>query len=72
MAAILRGKISWADLRPLRGHEQDGARPVLIISYDMFNERSGPVIALAITSHPPRAGYPLTWHIPDGILPRSS
>ena len=72
MAAILRGQVYWADLRPVRGHEQDGTRPVLIISHDIFNERSGTVIALAITSQPPRAGYPLTWRVPDGILPRSS
>jgi mRNA interferase MazF len=72
VAAILRGEISWADLRPVRGHEQDGTRPVLIISHDVFNERSGTVIALAMTSQRPRAGYPLTWRVPDGILPRSS
>ena len=72
MAAILRGQIYWADLQPVRGHEQGGTRPVLIISHDMFNERSGTVIALAITSRPPRAGYPLTWQVPDGILSRPS
>ena len=72
MAAILRGQIYWADLRPVRGHEQDGTRPVLIVSHDVFNERSGTVIALAMTSQLPRAGYPLTWHVPDAILPRPS
>jgi mRNA interferase MazF len=35
-------------------------RPVLILSHDVFNERSGTVIAVALTSRPPRAGYPLT------------
>lgn len=72
MAALLRGQIYWADLQPVRGHEQDGTRPVLIISHDVFNERSGTVIALAITSQSPRAGYPLTWAVPAGILPRPS
>jgi mRNA interferase MazF len=63
VARILRGDIYWADLEPVRGHEQGGVRPVLVISHDLFNERSGTVIALAITSQPQRAGYP-----PPGCL----
>ena len=72
MARIARGEIYWADLRPVRGHEQGGLRPVLILSHDVFNDRSGTVIALAITSQPQRAGYPLTWRVPAGVLPRES
>ena len=72
MAGILRGQIYWADLQPVRGHEQDGTRPVLVISHDTFNDRSGTVIALAITSQKQRAGYPLSWPVPEGILPRPS
>ena len=60
MARILRGEIRWADLNPVRGREQAGQRPVLILSHDVFNERSGTVIALAMTSQEPRAGFPLT------------
>jgi len=60
MARILRGDIRWADLNPVRGHEQAGQRPVLIVSHDVFNERSGTVIAIAMTSNEPRAGFPLT------------
>lgn len=60
MAGILRGEIRWADLNPARGHEQAGLRPVLILSHDVFNEQSGTVIAVAITSQPQRAGFPLT------------
>ena len=60
MARILRGEIRWADLNPVRGHEQAGRRPVLVLSHDVFNERSGTVIAMAITSQEPRAGFPLT------------
>jgi len=60
MARILRGEIRWADLNPVRGREQAGNRPVLILSADVFNERSGTVIAVAITSQEPRAGFPLT------------
>jgi mRNA interferase MazF len=60
MARILRGDIRWADLNPVRGHEQAGRRPVLVLSHDIFNERSGTVIALAMSSQEPRAGFPLT------------
>lgn len=60
MARILRGDIRWADLNPVRGHEQAGMRPVLVLSHDVFNERSGTIIAVALTSQQPRAGYPLT------------
>jgi mRNA interferase MazF len=61
MAKILRGDIRWAELNPVRGHEKAGTRPVLILSHDVFNERSGTVIAVAMTSQEPRAGFPLTW-----------
>jgi mRNA interferase MazF len=60
MARILRGEIRWADLNPVRGHEQSGHRPVLILSHDIFNARSGTVIAVALTSQPQKAGFPLT------------
>ena len=60
MARILRGDIWWADLNPVRGREQAGVRPVLVISQEVFNQHSGTVIALAITSQPPAAGFPLT------------
>jgi mRNA interferase MazF len=72
MARILRGDIWWADLIPTRGHEQAGVRPVLIISHDIFNQRSGTVIALAITSQPPTAGFPLTMEIRSAELPKRS
>lgn len=72
MARILRGEIRWADLNPAIGHEQGGRRPVLIVSHDVFNERSGTVIALAITSRPPRAGFPLTHELAGVKLPKRS
>ena len=58
MARILRGDIVWADLNPVRGHEQAGHRPIVVVSDDNFNERSGTVIAMAITGIPQRAGFP--------------
>jgi len=50
MAKILRGEVYWANLDPTKGHEQSGQRPVLVLSQDIFNERSGVVIAVALTS----------------------
>jgi mRNA interferase MazF len=72
MARILRGEIRWADLNPVRGHEQAGLRPVLILSHDIFNERSGTVIAVAITSQPQKAGFPLTLELKSLNLPKKS
>ncbi len=72
MARLLRGDICWADLNPTRGHEQSGLRPVLILSRSVFNERSGTVIAVAITSQPQRAGFPLTLEIDSTLLPKRS
>src|SRR3970040_2677173 len=72
MARILRGEIRWADLNPVRGTEQAGRRPVLILSHDVFNDRSGTVIAVALTSQEPRAGFPLTLESRARGLPKRS
>jgi len=72
MARILRGEIRWADLSPTRGREQAGQRPVLVLSHDIFNERSGTVIAVALTSQEPRAGFPLTLESGARGLPKRS
>jgi mRNA interferase MazF len=72
MARILRGDIRWADLNPVRGNEQAGLRPVLILSHDIFNERSGTVIAVALTSQPQKAGFPLTLELEISNLPKRS
>jgi len=72
VARILRGEIRWADLKPVRGREQAGLRPVLVLSHDVFNERSGTVIAVALTSQEPRAGFPLTLESGAPGLPKRS
>jgi len=72
MARILRGEIRWADLNPVRGRGQAGQRPILVLSHDVFNERSGTVIAMAMTSQEPGAGFPLTLESrADGLAKRS-
>jgi mRNA interferase MazF len=72
VAGILRGEIRWAKLDPTRGREQSGLRPVLILSHDVFNDRSGTVIAVALTSQPQRAGFPLTLELNTPRLPKRS
>ena len=47
-------------------------RPVLILSHDVFNERSGTVIAMALTSQPQRAGFPLTLEVRSSAMPKQS
>jgi mRNA interferase MazF len=57
---------------PVVGSEQGGLRPVLILSQNVFNERSGTVVAVAITSQPQRAGFPLTLELSESKLPKQS
>ena len=72
MARILRGDIYWANLNPTVGHEQAGQRPILVLSRDIFNKHSGTVIAVAITSQPQKAGFPLTLELSSVKLPKQS
>ena len=72
MARILRGDIYWVELESGRSREQAGRRPVLVLSREIFNERSGTVLALAITSQPQKAGFPLTYAVPEKLLPKPS
>jgi len=72
MASILRGEVYWAELDPTLGSEQSGLRPILVLSEDVFNSRSGTVIAIALTSQEPRAGFPLTLEITGSGFPKRS
>ena len=72
MDRILRGEIRWADLNPTIGREQSGLRPVLILSHDIFNERSGTVVAMAMTSQEQHAKFPLTHELAKAKLSKRS
>jgi len=69
---ILRGDIIWASLDPTLGNEQAGSRPVLVLSENVFNDRSGTVIAIILTSQQPTARFPLTFELSDTKLPKKS
>lgn len=45
---------------------------MVIISQDVFNERSGTAIVIAVTSQPQRAGFPLTLELESSELPKRS
>jgi mRNA interferase MazF len=72
MAGILRGDVVWANLDPTIGNEQTGKRPVLILSHNVFNENTGTVIAMALTSKEQKAEFPLTLEINSKNLPKKS
>lgn len=69
---ILRGGIYWANLEPTVGTEQQGTRPVLIISIGSFNQNSQSAIAFAITSKKPKVKYPLICELPEDLSPKKS
>lgn len=72
MAKILRGEVVRVDLNPTIGNEQQGLRPVLVLSDDAFNRHSGTIIGVAITSQEPKAGFPLTFELEPDSLPKKS
>ena len=47
---IKRGQIWYADLSPIRGSEQGGLRPVVVVSNNKGNEVSPVIIVAPITS----------------------
>ena len=47
MAAPNRGEIWYADLDPIKGHEQAGKRPVLILSANSFNHGPATLVIVA-------------------------
>jgi mRNA interferase MazF len=73
MIAPARGEVWYADLDPVRGHEQAGRRPVLVISATLFNEGpAGLVVVLPLTTRD--RGIPLQVAIepPEGGVPQRS
>lgn len=62
MAHPARGEVWMIDLSPVRGHEQDGTRPALVLSADEFNSSKAElVIVLPVTS---KKKYALPTHVP--------
>lgn len=51
-----RSDIVWLDFNPIRGHEQSGRRPALVISSERYNALSGLALVCPVTSRV--KGYP--------------
>ncbi len=51
-----RGDIIWLNFSPVRGHEQGGRRPALIISSEKYNAKSELALVCPVTSQV--KGYP--------------
>jgi mRNA interferase MazF len=58
MMIVKRGEVYLADLSPVKGSEQGGTRPVLIIQNDIGNRFSPTVIIAAITAKISKAKLP--------------
>ena len=58
MKEIKRNEIYYADLNPVKGSEQGGIRPVLVIQNDTGNKHSPTTIVAAITSKEEKAKLP--------------
>lgn len=39
-----KGTLYWVNFSPTKGHEQAGRRPALVVSSDLFNEKSGGIV----------------------------
>ena len=64
---IWRGEIYWVDLGDPEGSRPANARPVLVVSDDLFNSSQlATVIAVAVTSNMSLADRPGNVHIPNG------
>lgn len=61
-----QGDILWVNLNPTQGHEQQGKRPVLVVSNDDFNELCGGMVKIASITSTMRP-FPLHVQVPAGL-----
>jgi mRNA interferase MazF len=67
---VRRGEIYWADLVPRSGSEQQGRRPVVVVSHDAFNQTLGwrSIIVVPLTTSTAQVGHgPTAILLPRGI-----
>jgi len=55
---IRRGEIYWVQFDPVKGSEQGGLRPALVVQHDVGNRFSPTTVVAAITSTLPPRPYP--------------
>jgi mRNA interferase MazF len=56
--SVKRGEIYWVEFDPVKGHEQGGLRPALIVQNDTGNRFSSTTVVAAITRTVPPQPYP--------------
>jgi mRNA interferase MazF len=61
---VIRGEMYFADLSPTIGSEQDGVRPVLVLSNDTGNRYSPTAVIAAITGKPKKTKLPTHYMLP--------
>jgi len=61
-----RGEIYWVEFDPVKGSEQGGLRPALVIQNDLGNRYSSTTIVVAISTAIPQRPYPFVVIIEPG------
>lgn len=72
---VKRGEIYWVAFDPVKGSEQGGVRPALVIQNDVGNRYSPTTVVVAITRTVPPKPYPFVVVIEpaeSGLLERSA
>ena len=55
---VKRGEIYWVEFDPIKGSEQDGLRPALVVQNDVGNRFSPTTVVAAVTRTIPPRQYP--------------
>jgi mRNA interferase MazF len=58
MKTVRRGEIYWVEFDPVKGSEQAGLRPALVVQQDLGNRYSPTTVVAAITRRLPPKPYP--------------
>lgn len=66
MMAVKRGEIYWMEFDPVKGNEQGGLRPALVVQNDIGNRFSPTTVIVAITRTIPPQPYPFIVVIEPG------
>ena len=64
---LRRGDLFWVDLNPVKGSEQAGRRPAIVIQNDVGNEVAPTVIVAPLTTKSFTKHYPINVHVPGGV-----
>ena len=63
MQTVRQGDIFTADLNPVKGHEQAGFRPVLVLQNNILNANLHTVIIAPVTKNLRARGYLTTYFL---------